>query len=60
MLILYAEWDIPEITLGCSELKNAGAQVVQIPRSMHSDICLVEQTFEEVRNHIQLWYGNGD
>lgn len=55
-LILFAEWDIPEISSGCTELKNAGAHVVQIPNSMHSDIFLVEQTFEEVRNHIQLWY----
>jgi hypothetical protein len=59
-LILFAEWDIPEITSGCNELKNAGAQVVQILKSTHSDIYLVEKTFEEVRNHILLWYGNGD
>lgn len=59
-LILFAEWDIPEITSGCNELKNAGARVVQIPKSTHSDIYLVEQTFEEVRNHILLWYANRD
>lgn len=59
-LILFAEWDIPEITSGCNELKNVGAHVVQIPKSKHNDIFLVEQTFEDVRNHIIEWYGDGN
>jgi hypothetical protein len=59
-LILFAEWDIPEISYGCNELKNAGAHVVQIPKSMHSDIFLVEQTFVYVRNQIIEWYCNGE
>jgi hypothetical protein len=59
-LILFAEWDIPEISSGCNELKNVGARVVQIPKSMHSDIFLVEQTFMDVRNQIIEWYGNGE
>jgi hypothetical protein len=59
-LILFAEWDLPEISSGCTELKNLGAQVIQIPKSMHSDIFLVENTFAEVWNYILLWYGNGD
>ena len=59
-LILFAEWDIPEISSGCITLKNAGARVVQIPKSTHSDIFLVEQTFADVRNQILKWYGNGE
>ncbi|RPJ64466.1 MAG: hypothetical protein EHM20_18380 [Alphaproteobacteria bacterium] len=59
-LIIFAEWDIPEISSGCIELKNVGVRVVQIPKSMHSDIFLVEQTFADVRNHILEWYGNGN
>ena len=51
-LILFAEWDIPEISSGCNELKNGGAHVVQVPKSTHSDIFLVEQTFADVRNDI--------
>jgi hypothetical protein len=57
-LILFAEWDIPEITSGCNELKEAGANVIQVSKSAHSDIFLVEQTFAEVRDHISRWYGN--
>ncbi|RPJ79714.1 MAG: alpha/beta fold hydrolase [Alphaproteobacteria bacterium] len=59
-LILFAEWDLPEISSGCNELKNAGAYVVQIPKSTHNDIFLVEQTFEDVRNYILEWYGKGN
>lgn len=59
-LILFAEWDIPEISSECNELKNVGVCVVQIPKSMHNDIYLVEQTFEDVQNRILEWYGNGN
>jgi hypothetical protein len=58
-LILFAEWDIPEISSGCTELKNVGARVIQIPKSTHSDIFLVEQTFADIRNQILEWYGTG-
>jgi acetyl esterase/lipase len=54
--IFFAEWDLPEIRSGCIELKNAGANVVQIPRSTHSDIYLVEQTFVDIQNCILEWY----
>jgi hypothetical protein len=59
-LILIAEWDIPEITTGCRELKDAGINVIQVPKSMHNDIYIVEQTFMEVRSQIFRWYGNTD
>ena len=57
--ILFAEWDLPEVSSGCNELKNKGVHVVQIPKSTHNNIFLVKQTFEDVRNYILECYGNG-
>lgn len=59
-IILFAEWDLPEVSSGCNELKNEGVQVVQIPKSTHNNIFLVEQTFEDVRNYILKCYGKGN
>jgi hypothetical protein len=58
--ILFAERDAPEISAGCTTLKSAGVRVVQVPRAMHGDIFLLEQTFAVVREQIQQWYGSGN
>lgn len=59
-LILFAEWDLPEVSSGCNELKNRGVHVVQIPKSTHNNIFLVEQTFDDIRNHILECYDKGN
>jgi Alpha/beta hydrolase family len=55
-LVFFAEWDIPEIISSCIAIKKVGAHVVQIPKSMHNDIFLVEKTFADVRNKTLEWY----
>jgi hypothetical protein len=55
-LVFFAEWDIPEIVSSCIAIKKVGAHAVEIPKSMHNDIFLVEKTFADVRNRIQEWY----
>jgi hypothetical protein len=59
-LVLFAEWDIPEIVSSCIAIKKVGAHVVQIPKSMHNDIFLVEKTFEDVQNKVIEWYDKGE
>ena len=59
-LVFFAEWDIPEIISSCIAIEKVGAHVVQIPKSMHNDIFLVEQTFAYVQNKTLEWYGNGE
>lgn len=55
-MIIYGSRDVPEIMSQCERLKSEGTQVVQIDKALHSDIFLVEPTFEAVTRKLQEWY----
>ena len=52
---LYGDRDVPEVKQGCGELLSLGEDVVRIDKALHSDIFLLEPTFEAVSLRIGKW-----
>jgi len=52
-LILYGTRDVPEIKKRCEELKVKHGRIVEIRNALHNDIFLLEQTFQELRTHLE-------
>jgi hypothetical protein len=53
--IIYAERDVPEITLYCQDLKKQGLCVQQVGDTTHADIYLAQRTLEIVDKMIGKW-----
>jgi dienelactone hydrolase len=55
ILLIYGERDVPEIKETCSALKARGEKVAKIDKALHSDIFLLEPTFEKVCLQLDEW-----
>ena len=54
--IIIGERDVPEIISKSNELKAKGVSVTQIDKALHSDIFLLEETFQKVNNQLNEWF----
>ncbi len=52
---VYGDRDVPEVKQACSELLSLGEDVVAIDKALHSDIFLLEPTFEAISLRIGKW-----
>ena len=55
-LILFGSRDVPEIVSPCKELKKDGL-AIEIDQGLHTDIFLLEETFQQVVKKLRAWLG---
>ncbi len=54
--IIYGSRDVAEIISASNDLLSKGVSVVQIDKALHSDIFLLEETFEAVVGTLGKWF----
>jgi dienelactone hydrolase len=55
--LLYGSRDLPEVSGACRGWAERGVPAVEIANALHSDICFLERTFDEVARTLATWFG---
>ena len=55
--LLYGARDVPEIAAACRAWAERGVPTLEIEDARHSDICVLERTFDDVSTTLAVWFG---
>jgi len=54
-LVIFGERDVPDIVNSCNELKAKDVPVIMVDKAVHSDIFLLEKTFQIINGQLDQW-----